>query len=118
MHIDPLMQFLLALIVIITIAKSSGYLSARLGQPAVLGEILAGLVLGPTVLNMLHWPIFSSPYVGESIGFLAQMGVLFLMFIAGLEVDFSSMLKAGRPAFFAGTLGVIVPIGFGGGVSV
>lgn len=113
MHIEPLMQFLLALVVIITAAKSSGYLSSRLGQPAVLGEILAGLILGPTVLNMLHWPIFSSPHVSESIGFLAQMGVLFLMFIAGLEVDFSSMLKAGRPAFFAGTLGVIVPMGFG-----
>ena len=94
---NPLLQFLLALAIIILVAKASGYLSIRLGQPAVLGELLAGLILGPTVLNMFHWPMFGDPHLEESISHLAHIGVLFLMFVAGLEVDLESMLGAGRP---------------------
>ena len=52
------LNFMLAVAIIIVAAKLSGYLSIRLGQPSVLGELMAGLILGPTVLNMLHWPIF------------------------------------------------------------
>jgi Kef-type K+ transport system membrane component KefB len=110
---DPLLQFLLALAIIILVAKLSGYLSTRLGQPAVLGELLAGLVLGPTVLNMLHWPLFGDPHLEESISHLAHIGVLFLMFVAGLEVDLASMRNAGRLATLAGVLGVLTPVGLG-----
>jgi len=108
---DP--QFLLALAIIIVAAKGAGYLSTRLGQPAVLGGLLAGLILGPTVLDMLHWPIFSDSHLGETIHHLAHLGVLLLMFIAGLEVDFKAMVRAGRPAVLAGTLGVVSPIALG-----
>jgi len=110
---DPLLQFILALVTIVVAAKGSGYLSNRLGQPAVLGELLAGLMLGPTVLNILHWPIFGDQPLGESLSHLAHVGVLFLMFIAGLEVDLESMSRAGRPAVLAGVLGVLVPVGRG-----
>jgi Kef-type K+ transport system membrane component KefB len=110
---DPLLQFILALAIIVVAAKGSGYLSNRLGQPAVLGELLAGLVLGPTVLNMLHWPVFGDQHLGENLSHLAHLGVLFLMFIAGLEVDLEAMARAGRPAVLAGVLGVLVPIGLG-----
>ena len=110
---DPLLQFILALAIIVVAAKGSGYLSNRLGQPAVLGELLAGLVLGPTVLNMLHWPVFSDQHLGEILSHLAHLGVLFLMFIAGLEVDLEAMARAGRPAVLAGVLGVVVPVGLG-----
>ena len=110
---DPLLQFILALAIIVVAAKSSGYLSNRFGQPAVLGELLVGLVLGPTVLNILHWPMFSDQHLGENLGYLAHLGVLFLMFIAGLEVDLEAMARAGRPAVLAGVLGVFVPIGLG-----
>jgi hypothetical protein len=64
---DPLLQFILALAIIVVAAKGSGYLSNRLGQPAVLGELLVGLVLGPTVLNMLHWPTFGDQHLGENL---------------------------------------------------
>jgi len=110
---DPLLQFMLALATIIVAAKGSGYLSNRLGQPAVLGELLAGLVLGPTVLNMLHWPMFGDQHLGENLSHLAHLGVLFLMFIAGLEVDLEAMARAGRPAVMAGVLGVLLPVGLG-----
>ncbi len=110
---DPFLQFLLAVALVVVAAKSAGYLSTRLGQPAVLGEILAGLVLGPTVLNMLQWPIFSDPHLEETLSHLAHMGVLLLMFIAGLEVDLRSMTQAGRPVLLAGVMGVLAPIGLG-----
>jgi Kef-type K+ transport system membrane component KefB len=110
---DPLMQFLLIVSIIIVAAKGAGYLSIRLGQPAVLGEILAGLVLGPTLLDILHWPIFSDPHLEETISHLAHLGVLFLMFIVGLEVDLGSMRRSGRSSVFAGILGAVVPLAFG-----
>lgn len=110
---DPLLQFLLALSIVIAVAKVAGYLSTRAGQPAVLGELLAGLILGPTVLDMLHWPVFSDPHLGESLSHLAHLGVLFLMFIAGLEVDIAAMTAAGRPAVLAGFLGVLAPVVLG-----
>jgi len=111
---DPVLQLLLALFIIVVMAKSAGYLSTRLGQPSVLGELLIGLILGPTVLNMLHWPVFGDPHLEETISYLAHLGVLILMFVAGMEVDLEAMLKAGRPAVLAGVIGVIVPILLGG----
>ncbi len=115
---DPQFQFLLALAIIIFAAKTSGYLSVRLGQPAVVGELLVGIILGPTVLNMLHWPLFAGGHLGEMFRYLAHLGVLFLMFIAGLEVDMEAMRRAGRPAIWVGVLGVLFPIALGLGVSL
>lgn len=106
------LNFILALSVIIIAAKASGYISIRLGQPSVLGELLAGLILGPTVLNMLGaWPRFATdPHLSESITLMAEIGVLLLMFLAGLELDLHELLKAGQVSALAGTLGVIVPL--------
>jgi Kef-type K+ transport system membrane component KefB len=104
---DPLLQFLLALAVILVATKGAGYLSTRLGWPAVLGELLVGLILGPTVLDMLHWPMFGDEHLGEILSHLAHLGVLFLMFITGLEVDFEAMIRAGQPAVLAGVMGVV-----------
>ena len=112
---EPLMQFLLALAIIIFAAKAAGYVSTVLGQPAVVGELLAGLVLGPTVLDMLHWPLLTSHggHTGEVIFNVAELGVLFLMFMAGLEVDIQAMRVAGRTALLTGVLGVVAPVLFG-----
>jgi Kef-type K+ transport system membrane component KefB len=103
------LQLILTLTIIVAVAKAAGYLSIRLGQPAVLGELLAGLLLGPTVLNMLGWPFFSDAHLGDSIKHLAEIGVLFLMFVAGLEVDLEGMLRSGRVAALSGVLGVVAP---------
>lgn len=109
----PFLQFLLILAVIITVAKLGGYFSVRLGQPAVAGEVLAGLILGPTVLNFLHWDVFTSIHLEETVTFLAELGVLLIMFIAGLELHLSDLGKSGRAAVFAGVLGFLAPLGFG-----
>ena len=115
---DPVLRFTLELAVIVVVAKTAGYVSIRLGQPAVLGKLVVGLILGPTVLDMLHWPVFRDPNLEESLLHLAHLGVLFLMFVAGLEVDLRAMLQVGRPAVAAGVLGVMAPVGLGLAVSL
>jgi Kef-type K+ transport system membrane component KefB len=59
---DPLLQFLLVLTIVIATAKGGGCPSSRRGQPAVLGELLIGVILGPAVLDMLRWPLFTDQY--------------------------------------------------------
>lgn len=114
-----LMQLLLALSIMIVVAKTVGSLSARFGQPPVFGKILAGLVLGPSLLNMLGWQIFqpASPQtvslLPEIIHYLAEIGVILLMFVAGLETDLTGVLKVGNNAFWAAVGGVILPFGAG-----
>ena len=98
----PIVQFILAVAVILFCAKAGAWLSARMGQPAVLGELLSGLLLGPSVLDFLHLPFFTDTHLGESVVHLAEVGVILLMFIAGLEVELSEMRRAGRVASASG----------------
>jgi Kef-type K+ transport system membrane component KefB len=109
----PFLQFLIILAVIITASKLGGYFSMRLGQPAVAGEVLAGLILGPTVINFLHWDVFTDIHLEETFTFLAELGVLLLLFIAGLELHISDLQKSGRAAVLAGILGFLAPLGLG-----
>ncbi len=112
---SELLNFLLAVAIILIAAKASGYVSVRLGQPSVLGELLVGLLLGPTVLNMLSsvtW-FAEDAHLTESLTLFAEIGVLLLMFLAGLELDLKDLLRSGRVAALAGTLGVIVPLAGG-----
>ena len=115
---SPILQLLLELSILITAAKLAGLISSKLGQPAVLGEILAGLLLGPSLLNLPAWPVFSSPELQEVITELAEIGVIFLMFLAGLEADLDQMRRSGRVVILAGVLGVIVPLLMGMGVAL
>lgn len=94
----------------IAAAKLAGYVSSRLGQPAVLGEILVGLLLGPSLLNLAGLPFLTSARLPETVNELAEIGVILLMFLAGLEADLGQMRKAGRVVILAGTLGVAVPL--------
>jgi Kef-type K+ transport system membrane component KefB len=105
-------QFFLALGVMIGFAKAFGYFTYRLNQPAVLGELLAGLMVGPTILNFLgNQALFPNGHsVEHTLIELAEVGVLLLMFMAGMEVDLQGMLNVGRPAVLAGVFGVIVPL--------
>ncbi len=112
------LQLALALAILITAAKLGGYLSLKLRQPSVLGELIAGLIIGPSVLNMLHWPFFTDEHLGESIAHIAELGVLLLMFIAGLELHLSDLAKSGKVSALAGTLGVIFPVGMGYGLGI
>jgi Na+:H+ antiporter len=110
------LQILLCIAVVIFAAKLSGALTARMGLPLVLGELLAGVVLGPTCLNLwsIRWLTQSATPGGVTVtsvfDVLAQIGVVLLMFVAGLETDIEMMRKAVAPAFWAAVGGVILPM--------
>ena len=106
-------NFLLLLGLIVAAAKAAGWLSLRLGQPAVLGELLAGVVLGPSLLDILHARPFAAEAMGTGVFLLANIGVVLLMFIAGLETDLEQMRRVGRVAATAGVAGVAVPLFLG-----
>ena len=113
-RLSAFLQLTLALAIIVLAAKAGGYVAVRLRQPAVLGELLAGLILGPTVIDLVHLPFVSTPeLLYEEIHDLASLGVVFLMFMAGLEVELSEMLHAGRASLLSGILGVVAPLFMG-----
>jgi Na+:H+ antiporter len=113
------LQILICIAVIIVAAKLAGSLAARLGMPLVLGELLAGVLLGPTWLNLwgFSWlapnPLSSAASAMAIFKALADIGVVLLMFIAGLETDMSMMRRAVAPALWAATGGVILPMAAG-----
>ena len=109
----PFLQLAFSLAIIIAAAKLGGYLSIRIGQPAVLGELIVGIILGPSVLNLLGTPYFTDQHLLEVIHQMAEMGVLLLMFLAGLELHLSDLLHSGKVAALAGTFGVILPLALG-----
>ncbi|MDR7427820.1 MAG: cation:proton antiporter, partial [Armatimonadota bacterium] len=104
-----ILNFLLLLALIVAAAKGAGWLSLRLGQPAVLGELLAGVVLGPSLLDLLHLKPFAGEGMAAGVFLLANLGVVLLMFIGGLETDLEQMRAVGRVAAAAGAAGVVVP---------
>lgn len=110
----------LALALVVAGAKLGGYLSVRLSQPAVLGELLVGLLLGPSVLYFLRWSPFAAyrDLLRVEIQHLAEIGVLLLMFIAGLELHLTDLVKSGKVAVFAGVLGVLLPMALGGATAL
>jgi Kef-type K+ transport system membrane component KefB len=109
----PFLQLSIALAIIITTAKLGGYVSYRLGQPSVLGELIVGIILGPSVINILGIPYFTDQHLPEVIHQIAEMGVLLLMFLAGLELHLTDLLHSGKVSALAGTLGVITPLALG-----
>lgn len=96
---------LLTLAVILVVAKLGGDLATRVGQPAVLGELVVGVVLGNVGLR--HW-------AGDpSLMLLAELGVILLLFEVGLESTVGDMLKVGVTALIVALTGVMVPFGLG-----
>lgn len=112
--LDPLLQVLLLFSLIIISSKAAGALSKRLGQPAVLGELLIGLILGPTALNIMQWaPFTEHELLSGLVDYLAEFGVIFLMFLAGLETDLKEMKRVGLAAVTGATGGVVLPFVLG-----
>ena len=107
------LQLVLLLSILLLAAKSAGYISVKFGQPSVLGELVVGIILGPTLLDILHWPVFSEHILGEIVEHLAEIGVLLLMFIAGLELHLSELAHNSKVSAYAGILGVIFPVSLG-----
>lgn len=99
-------QFFGLLMAILVWAKVFGLLARKFGQPAVLGELLAGITLGHSALNILNPEL-------EGFHLLSELGVLILLFAIGLETDLSMLLKVGLNAITVGIVGVILPFVLG-----
>jgi Kef-type K+ transport system membrane component KefB len=115
-HSDPIAPALLALFVVLLAAKSGGELFERLSLPAVLGELIAGIVLGNLILVNPAWsflePLRATP-IRESwaliLDSLARFGVIILLFEVGLESTVTGMMKVGKSALLVAVLGVVAP---------
>lgn len=114
-HADPVAPVVLALAIILAAAKLGGHLAVRMGQPAVLGELVAGMALGSADLAGIGW--FHAIEGDQTVDILARLGVLILLFEVGLESTVRDMLKVGLPAFVVAVLGVAAPFALGWGVS-
>ncbi len=109
------LQLVFTLLIFILFARIASYISIHLGQPSVLGELLIGLLLGPTLLDLTHLPFLSDSHLTEVIIEIGELGVLLLMFIAGLELHLSELARNTRVSAYAGVLGVVFPVLFGWG---
>ncbi len=119
-HVDPVAPTLIALIVILASAKIGSELFERLNQPAVLGELLAGVVLGNLVLIHPSWNFFEplrlasgAPDWAIVVDQLSRIGVVILLFEVGLESTVQGMLKVGGSSFLVAAVGVVAPFGLG-----
>jgi Kef-type K+ transport system membrane component KefB len=111
---DPTAAILLAIAVILAAAKIGGDLATRAGQPAVLGELVAGVFLGNLGLVGISW---AEPFKSNAtLDTLAQLGVIILLFEVGLESTVRDMLKVGLTSLLVAVLGVVTPFALGWGV--
>ncbi|MGY1642088.1 cation:proton antiporter [Geodermatophilus sp. SYSU D00703] len=106
----------LDLAVIVVLARLIGRLAVRLGQPAVVGEIIAGILLGPTLLGALPGDLDTllfPPDVRPFLDVLAQLGLVLFMFLVGLEVDLSFIRGRERIAVSVSLASIVLPFGLG-----
>ncbi|MGH4117459.1 cation:proton antiporter [Clostridium sp.] len=95
-------NFLLDLAIILMSTKVLGLLTKKIQMPQVVGALIAGIILGPTILNIVHETAF--------IDKMAELGVIGLMFIAGLETDINEMKKCGKASLVIAFLGILLPL--------
>lgn len=108
-----LVHVLVALVVIVTAARAMGYLFTRfLGQPRVIGEVVAGILLGPSLLGRVAPDVSDVLLPGGAVpflGFLAQLGVILFMFLVGLELDLGLLRNRTRAAVAISHSSIVVP---------
>ncbi len=100
------------ILIILVAAKLVGGLFERFGQAAVVGELLIGMILGPNVLGLIH------PQESVVISYLAELGIIVLLFYVGIESELEHLLRSWRPALAVALIGVLVPLLLGAGYSL
>ena len=106
------MKIIIELILIVGCARAAGTLFTRFGQPRVCGEIAAGLALGPSVFGAL-WPhgqqLLFDPTTGSHLSVISEIGLIFIMFLMGIEFDFSHLARSTRTAVSISSAGILLP---------
>jgi Kef-type K+ transport system membrane component KefB/nucleotide-binding universal stress UspA family protein len=103
---------LMQIVIIILIVRLVGFLFQKFGQPVVLGEILAGILLGPSVLGEISPKIMHFVFPSESLGnlnLLSHIGLILFMFVIGMELDWASIRKSARDAVLISYAGLVLP---------
>lgn len=116
----PLALLLAQIITIIIVARILGWVCKKIGQPTVIGEIAAGIILGPSFVGM-YFPGFSvALFPVQSLGnlqFLSQIGLILFMFMVGMELDLKTLKNKAFDAFIISQTSIIVPFALGMGLA-
>ncbi|MDG2433367.1 cation:proton antiporter [Flavobacterium sp.] len=117
---DPLAILLAQIVMIILTARVFGWFFQKIGQPTVIGEIIAGIILGPSLVGM-YFPEFSAAlFPEESLGnlkFLSQIGLILFMFVIGMELDVKVLKNKASEAIVISHASIIFPFAMGIGLS-
>ncbi len=112
----PLSMLLLQIIVILCVSRAFGFMARKVGQPAVVGEIIAGIVLGPSLLGLFAPEVMNGLFPKTSLPalqFLSQIGLAFFMFIVGMELDISKIRQKAHDAVMISHASIIIPFFLG-----
>ena len=116
----PLAILLAQIVTIIFVARFFGWVCKKIGQPTVIGEIIAGIVLGPSLIGM-YFPEFSSAlFPTQSLGnlqFLSQIGLILFMFVVGMELDLKVMRNKAQEAVVISHASIVIPFALGIGLA-
>lgn len=125
---DLLLPLLLQLILILAVARVFGWLFRRFGQPAVVGEIVAGIVLGPSVFGLVSPELFAAVFrpalpgvppeaadvlLSKILTAVSQLGLILTLFLVGLEFDFSHLKWHGKTTLAVAVAGLVLPFALG-----
>jgi Kef-type K+ transport system membrane component KefB len=112
----PFARFLLQLLLILVITRAAGWILRKMGQPAVIGEIGAGIVLGPSLIGS-YWPAFTQfAFPKESLGTLSivsEMGLVLFMFVIGIELDAAVVRKKAKQSLVISGVSIAFPFSLG-----
>ena len=117
---DPLTRFFLQLFVVIVVSNAIGWIFTRGGQPAVVGEMMAGILLGPSLFGLVVPNAFQFVFAASSLEplrLLSQIGVCLFMFAVGMEMDWEELRKKASAAILISHASIAVPSFFGAGLA-
>jgi Kef-type K+ transport system membrane component KefB len=115
MQAAPEALFLAQIALLLLVGRLMGEAMQRIGQPAVMGQLIAGILLGPSVFGAI-WPeaqrslFASSPQQQSMVDAVSQLGILMLLLLTGMETDLRLVKQARRAAISTSIAGVLVPV--------
>ncbi|OYQ33170.1 cation/H(+) antiporter [Flavobacterium cyanobacteriorum] len=112
----PLALLLVQIIAILFVARLFGWICKRIGQPTVIGEMIAGIVLGPSLMGMFFPEYSALLFPKESLGnlqFLSQIGLILFMYVVGMELDLSVLRNKAKDAVIISHASIIIPFTLG-----
>ena len=117
---DPLAILLAQIIMIILVARLFGWFFKKIGQPSVIGEIIAGIALGPSLLGLYFPDFFHALFPAnslENLKFLSQIGLILFMFVIGMELDIKVLKNRAKEAVVISHASIVIPFALGIGLA-